>query len=349
LPHWPTQCRFDSFLPVIPGLGRVRGRYDAVFAVGFPYTGFAFAAWTTARHAGAPLILTPFLHLATPGDPVNRSYTKPHQIRLLRESDLVVVQTDIERLAVAEWGIRQERILKLGMGFGREEVTGGDRREARRRFGIRPEAWVVGQLGANDPNKGTCDLVWAVAALRAQRPSAEPPHLLLAGPISPAFEAFRATLPAECERWLTVLGPIADADRPAFFAALDVFAMPSRTDSFGIVFLEAWANGLPVVAAAAGGVREVVAHERTGLLVPFGDGAALAAALGRLAEDRSLAQRLGQAGAAHVAHGFTWDDKFTRLAAAVDRVAARPAADQGYSSAAASGKGRRGPGRALAR
>ncbi len=47
--------------------------------------------------------------------------------------------------------------------------------------------------------------------------------------------------------------------------------MPSRTDSFGIVFLEAWANGLPVVAADAGGVPEVVRHEQTGLLVPFGD------------------------------------------------------------------------------
>jgi glycosyltransferase involved in cell wall biosynthesis len=94
--------------------------------------------------------------------------------------------------------------------------------------------------------------------------------------------------------------------------------MPSRTDSFGIVFLEAWANGLPVVAAAAGGVSEVVEHERTGLLVPFGDVAALAAALVRLASDRSFASKLGQAGAEHVAHGFTWDDKFARLAAAVD-------------------------------
>lgn len=314
-PHWPTRCRFDSFLPIIPGLGRVRGRYDAVLAVGFPYTGFAHAAWRTARRAGAPLVLTPFLHLATPGDPVNRSYTRPHQIRLLRESDLVVVQTEIERRAVAGWvdGDRP-RLLKLGMGFAREEVTGADRAEARRRFGLEPEAWVIGQLGANDPNKGTTDLVHAVGQLRAGRPI----RLLLAGPISPAFEAFRATLPPETGRWLTVLGPIADADRPAFFAALDTFAMPSRTDSFGIVFLEAWANGLPVVAAAAGGVTEVVEHDRTGRLVPFGDVPALAAALGQIAADPGLARRLGQAGAAHVAEGFTWDDKFRALARAVD-------------------------------
>jgi glycosyltransferase involved in cell wall biosynthesis len=323
VPHWPTRCRFDSFLPVIPGLGAVRGPYDAVFAVGFPYTGFAHGAWKTARHAGAPLILTPFLHLATPGDPVNRSYTRPHQVRLLQESDLVIVQTDVERRAVEGWGIPAAGVLQLGMGFRREDVTGGDRVEARRRFGITADAWVIGQLGANDPNKGTNDLVRAVARLRSGPAAGRPIHLLLAGPASPAFETFRATLPADADRWMTVLGPIADADRPSFFAALDAFAMPSRTDSFGIVFLEAWANGLPVVAAAAGGVIDVVEPERTGLLVPFGDVEALASALRRLETDHALAARLGQAGKASVARGFTWDDKFDALAAAVDELRPR--------------------------
>lgn len=313
-PHWPTRCRFDSFLPVIPGLGRTREAYDAVLAVGFPYTGFAYAAWQTARRRGAPLVITPFLHLATPGDPVHRSYTRPHQIRLLREADLVVVQTEIERRAVAGFVGSTARVLRLGMGFDRAAVTGAERAASRRRFGLEDEAWVVGQLGANDPNKGTSDLVRAIAALPALP---RPVRLLLAGPISPAFEAFRQSLPTDWQRWLKVLGPIDDADRPAFFAALDAFAMPSRTDSFGIVFLEAWANALPVVGASAGGVAEVIDHERTGLLVPFGDPPALTAALRRLATDTAFARSLGQAGAAHVATGFTWDDKFHALAAAI--------------------------------
>ena len=60
-------------------------------------------------------------------------------------------------------------------------------------------------------------------------------------------------------------GPLPTERRAEFFAALDVFAMPSRTDSFGIVFLEAWANALPIVAAEAGGVPEVVRHGEAGL------------------------------------------------------------------------------------
>jgi glycosyltransferase involved in cell wall biosynthesis len=314
LPHWPTQCRFESYMPWIPGVGRVRDAYDAVVAVGFPYTLFAHAAYQTARAAGAPLVLVPFLHLATPGDPVHRHYTRPHQKRLLREADCVVVQTDIESKAVAEWGIAPARLLKLGMAVEHSEVTNGSRAALRVKLGIPPDAAVIGQLGANDQNKGTCDLVRAVERLNAGRTRADRVHLLLAGAASPAFESFAAALPSETAAWLHRLGEIADDQRRNFYAALDVFAMPSRTDSYGIVFLEAWANVLPVVAASAGGVTEVVADQERGLLVSFGDINALTLALHKLVKNRDLADRLGQAGAAFVAgEGFTWDARFERL------------------------------------
>ncbi len=123
-------------MPILPGIGRVRGDYDAVFAVGFPYTVFSYAAYLTARAANAPLLLTPFLHLATPGDPVNRAYTRPHQIRLLAESDAVVVQTGLEADAVRGWGIPDSRILTLGMAVEHAEVTGGDRSRFRAELAI---------------------------------------------------------------------------------------------------------------------------------------------------------------------------------------------------------------------
>ncbi len=66
LPHWPTRCLAASYMPILPGLTTVRGAYDAVFGVGFPYTSFSYAALQTARAANAPLLLTPFLHLARP-------------------------------------------------------------------------------------------------------------------------------------------------------------------------------------------------------------------------------------------------------------------------------------------
>jgi glycosyltransferase involved in cell wall biosynthesis len=312
-PHWPTRCVAASYMPILPGIDRVRGQYDAVFAVGFPYTVFSYAAYLTARAANAPLLLTPFLHLATPGDQVNRAYTRPHQIRLLAESDTVVVQTELEASAVRDWGIPDSRILKLGMAVEHAEVTGGDRNRFRSEQAIPDQASVIGHLATLDLNKGTNDLVLAVARLNASRPAENPIFLILAGPSSPDFERFLEEQPTASWPWLKRLGPIPLSDRADFFASIDVFSMPSRTDSYGIVFLEAWANGLPVVAAAAGGVPEVVRHGEAGLLVPFGDLDRLCEALGGLIDNPSHARALGGVGRRLVDRGFTWEDRFATL------------------------------------
>ncbi len=312
-PHWPTRCVAASYMPILPGIGRVRGPYDAVFAVGFPYTVFSYAAYMTARAAGAPLLLTPFLHLGTPGDPVNRAYTKPHQIRLLAESDTVVVQTGLEAGAVRDWGIPDSRILTLGMAVEHAEVTGGDRARFRSELAIPDRARVIGHLATLDLNKGTNDLVLATERLNRSRPADDPVYLMLAGPSSPDFERFMDELPTASWPWLKRLGPLPLPDRPDFFAGIDVFSMPSRTDSYGIVFLEAWANALPVVAAAAGGVPDVVRHGEAGYLVPFGDLERLSEALGGLVDDPERARALGAVGRRLVDRGHTWEDRFATL------------------------------------
>lgn len=314
-PHWPTRCVSASYMPILPGIGKVRGDYDSVFAVGFPYTIFSYAAYLTARAAGAPLLLTPFLHLATPGDAVNRTYTRPHQIRLLAESDAVVVQTDLEAGAVRDWGIPSSRILKLGMAVEHAEVTGGRRDRFRGELGLGEGSPVVGHLATLDYNKGTNDLVLAVDRLNRARPADDPIALILAGPSSPDFERFLAEHPVGASPWLKRLGPLPLADRADFFAAIDVFSMPSRTDSYGIVFLEAWANARPVVAAAAGGVPDVVKDGEAGHLVPFGDLDRLSAAIGGLIDDPARARALGEAGRSLVRTGHSWEDRFATLEA----------------------------------
>ena len=320
-PHWPTRCRWESYMPVIPAVERVEGRYDAAFGVGFPFTVFSLAARKVARAAGSPLILTPFLHLSTPDDPVSRHYTRPHQARLLREADLVVTPTALEARVVESWGVAASNLLTLPMAIEPGAVCGGDGLRLRSRLGIGPSEPVVGQLGALDPNKGTIDLVRALREINKRRIVNNPVHLVLAGAPSPAFEASLAESPAAPEPWLHVLGPIPAGDVPDFYDAIDLFAMPSRTDSFGIVFLEAWANGKPVVAAEAGGVVEVVRHEENGLLVPFGAVPEIAGSIERLLRDRGLAERLARAGReVATGPGSSWDDRYDVLRDRVERL-----------------------------
>jgi len=126
----------------------------------------------------------------------------------------------------------------------------------------------------------------------------------------------------ECERELHALahargldqriafaGELDDATLAAAYAAADAFVLPSldRSESFGLVLLEAMRAGLPVVASAiaGSGVGTVVADGQTGLLVPPGDAQALAYAISRLREDANLRTRFGAAGRAR------WESVFT--------------------------------------
>jgi len=129
-------------------------------------------------------------------------------------------------------------------------------------------------------------------------------------------DALRAAA-ARADFPVRLLGDIPDADLPGLYAQADVFAMTSvphkqSVEGFGLVYLEAGAHGLPVVAHAIGGVPEAVLDGETGLLVPPDNPAALTAALGRLLADPALRERLGAGGRAH-ARRHSWDESARAL------------------------------------
>lgn len=115
-----------------------------------------------------------------------------------------------------------------------------------------------------------------------------------------------------------ILGPLPEpADLWDEFAGADCFCLPSLQEGFGIVFLEAMAAGLPIVAGRAGAVPEVVAHDEVGLLVDPTDADALAAALVRVLTDDGLAHRLASAGRERV-DDYTPEASARRFLEAVD-------------------------------
>ncbi|HYV42993.1 MAG TPA: glycosyltransferase, partial [Thermoanaerobaculia bacterium] len=101
-------------------------------------------------------------------------------------------------------------------------------------------------------------------------------------------------------RRVEFLGHVSFTRLAAEYRRADIFCLPSRQEGFGIVFLEAMAAGLPIVAARAAAVPEVLADGECGILVPPGDESALAAALQRLLRDPTERQRLSEAGSRRV-------------------------------------------------
>ena len=115
-------------------------------------------------------------------------------------------------------------------------------------------------------------------------------------------------------------GSVPWEELPAHYAAGDVFAMPCRTRNFGldveglgIVYLEASAVGLPVVAGDSGGAPDAVVEGETGFVVPGRDVDALTDRLVTLLKDPALARKMGAAGREWVRSEWTWDNTAARL------------------------------------
>lgn len=119
------------------------------------------------------------------------------------------------------------------------------------------------------------------------------------------------------------VGRLPHVEIPALLADLDIFAMPSRQEEWGVAAAEASASGLPVVATRVGGIPEIVTDGTTGLLVPPEDPAALAAALSRLIGDAPLRARLGAEGRRTVDAEYRWESCVDRMEAVLRGAIAR--------------------------
>jgi hypothetical protein len=171
--------------------------------------------------------------------------------------------------------------------------------ESRARAGAPPTLLCVGRLS---PEKGQATLLQAIPMVRRQVPSAR--VLFVGADVAGEAERLRGLAETlgvrdavEFRRWMP-------DPRPAFCEA-DVVVLPSRSEGFGRVLVEAALLAIPAVASRVGGIPEVVMDGRTGLLVPSDDPAALAHAATKLLRDPDLRHAMGQAAREHALARFT--------------------------------------------
>ncbi|HUG41000.1 MAG TPA: glycosyltransferase family 4 protein [Longimicrobiales bacterium] len=166
--------------------------------------------------------------------------------------------------------------------------------------------------------KGLDTLLAGYAALRRTRPGSPP--LLIAGRGKDAGAVERMAGELGIAEHVRLLGPVTDARRLELLEGARVLLMPSRFEGFGLVAAEAMAAGVPVVAARAGSLPEVVDEPRGGMLVPPDDPAALAAATAALLDDDERRARLS-ASARDSARRFRWATVAERHLAFLEAVA----------------------------
>jgi glycosyltransferase involved in cell wall biosynthesis len=246
-----------------------------------------------------------------------------HEFQLVRRSSLKLLGGRVDRFVLSSgymrdvWtkhGLDPSRIEVINPGMSQAVYTSGseqDRLRMRAELGLPADAYVVLFMGRLIPEKGVDVLLeaWRSLALPPERA-----RLLIVGlpAVSDSYiDGLRALSPPGCE-WLPTV-----RDVVPMLHASDVLVAPSRWDEpFGRVVVEAMATGRPAVAAAVGGIPEILYGEFSGLLFPRGDAAALAERLRSLQDWRTTNPALAAHCADHVAANFSLDATVTQLEAA---------------------------------
>lgn len=213
-------------------------------------------------------------------------------------------------------------------------------REVRARYGLldRPVVVCVSRLMAR---KGQDTLIEAWPLIQRRIPDAA---LLIVGGGPYRAKLERAVLERGLSHDVVLTGTVRWAELPAHYAAGDVFGMPCRTrnrgldvEGLGIVYLEASATGLPVVAGDSGGAPDAVLEGETGYVVPGGDPAAAAERIVELLSDPSAARAMGARGRSWIESSWRWDAISSRLVDLLDGVdpdsVAKPSDDAPLPSA----------------
>lgn len=321
--------RFAHFIPWMPALSRwlrtTDTPFDLVASMTICFDALMAAGLRFAQQRKLPFVTYPLTHLGAgeaPGqDKLSRFYTLRHQTALVRASDAVIAQTSTEEAYYAERGVPKERILVAGPGINPEEVLGGQAERFLAKHQIR--APLILSLSSMSYDKGTMHLVEAVRQLWE---TGETVELALAGAILAPFRHYFEGLPQPVQKRIHLLGPVSEEDKRDMLAAADIVALPSRTDSFGIVYMEGWLYGKPVVGANTWGVNDVIEDGQDGVLVPFGDVPALAQALADLIHDPEKREQMGERGRAKVLRHHTWDTKYPTIHQVYQRLVSTGAA-----------------------
>jgi len=186
------------------------------------------------------------------------------------------------------------------------------RAAARKEIGIEADSHVINFVGRIQPHKGPEILIRAIAEMLSHAPHLRPKlRVFIIGGAS-GINGGEVERLKDLVNWLniadviTFLPPVPRAELPNWYRAADLVCVPSYSESFGLVALEAQACGTPVVATAVGGLRTAVADGISGVLVDGHDPRAWSSVLARLLQEPQRRVLLSMGAIEHASH-FGWD------------------------------------------
>ena len=292
--------------PVCPALwAQVLRRahdYDLIHINNLHYA-HAYTAFDAARRRNIPIVVTPHVHAEQP-----ETHEVGYMRHMLAESNLVLAVTAAESAYIRDRGLSQRTVV-AGNGLALDRFPARERAQARQRFGLPADAFVILFLGRKVAYKGLAICLQAFAQLRQADSNV---RLLAVGPETDDSQILWRTY-GDMEG-LVVRGAVADEERLDALAAADILTVPSTGEAFGIIYLEGWAYRIPVIGAAIRSVSSLISHGEDGFVVPPYSTDDLVACWRCMAADPERRRSMGERGYRKVVARYTVE----RIAAIVE-------------------------------
>jgi len=276
---------------------------DLIYTMSYPYS-HILPAFAASKKWNIPIIITPLIHQEFP-----ELFLTGMKLSILNQADAITVSTISEKELLENNGIKRKISV---IPPAADKPTNIDEQNFREKNNISEKTNVVLFVGYKDESKGIIDLLKAMKLLWKLNHDL---ILIVIGQKTFEYQEYISELNDEYKTRIIDLERPDDITKNEAYAACDVFALPSKSESFGISYLEAWHFGKPVIGCDIQSSKDLITHKKDGMLVKFDDEKELADTLNFLLKNPIERKRLGNNGK-EKADNYSWREstrKFEQL------------------------------------
>jgi glycosyltransferase involved in cell wall biosynthesis len=305
LKNGPYISNFSEILTIINNK-----KYDLIHTTYFPYLNLIYAL-VIGKAMEIPVVCTPFFHFSNP------RYKDPYLMEILKKFDLLISCTNTEKeflVSKANVPSRKIKVIPMGVDYkifkeiGESKFLNYSFKEKFFKKDKRHYKMVL-FCGYKNYEKGAISVLKAIPYIKNEIKEV---YFVFIGPSTKAYNFELKNNNSIKKKYVLNFTPdnlsgYFDKIKLTAFKESDVYLMPSRSDAFGIAFLEAWASGKPVIGANMGATPEVIRDGVDGFLVEFDDPKDIAKKVVKLLKNKHMCKKFGENGEIKVKKYFTWE------------------------------------------
>ena len=289
--------------------------YDYITVSASPYYFLFYVGYIVANRLNIPYILMPAFHVGKDEkDSLKKKYFKKSILPFLQRADRIVLNTNIEGEYIINFceengvEIDRSKFVVVGQGVYPDQILLGNGQKFRNKYSLKYP--IIFQIGAKTVDKGSFNLI---EAMKLVWDRGEKCHLVFGGQTNEEFKGYIEGLDERYKKNILNIDNISDEEKWDLYDAGDIFSMVSKTDSFGIVYLESWTYKIPVLGCYNDAMQEVIDDSSDGFLVEFNDIKSIADKIQVLLNNEEKRLEMGMNGYKKVMEKYDWNKKLEKL------------------------------------